>query len=377
MANKKESHVVSGSVAVENTAQILWGALLLLYLAFGGQQLLHSGPVLAVFGASAAAALLELWLRRIGWRGLLAYDMVVWTVLLTAMVVVTGGRSSELWIAYLLMSLTAPTVERPLLCYGLLGFNSLLYALVYLLVNPHQAPLVWPLMVMRIGLFFLVAYVMERFVGREIRLRRQRVAELTGARDAERKRIAQELHDWLGQGIAAPLFKMEMAARHPERAPDSLAEAAAMLRRSHGDLRRLMEDLHPHLLEQMGLADALRAYVETWSIESAIHASYLSEGQAAPPPDRALAAYRMVQEALTNVWTHSGATTAQVQVTLAPGLIRLRVRDNGNAPTGVSGRGAAPGRGITGMRERAEATGGRFSIHTDETGTTVEALLRW
>lgn len=362
-------------IPVENRAQILWGALILLYLAFGGRDYLHTWPVLSVFGASAAAALLELYLRRIQWRWLLAYDLAVWTVLLTAMVAVTGGRSSELWPAYLLMSLTAPTVARPALSYSLLAVNSLLYALAYRSINPDGTALVWPLLIMRIGLFFLVAYVMDRFVGREIALRRARVAELTQARDAERKRVAQEIHDWLGEGITAPLLKLELAARHPERAPAAIAEAAAILRRSHTDLRRLMEDLHPHLLEQMGLSGALYAYVQTWSAESGIAAVFQGEGQAAPPPDRALAAYRIAQEALTNALKHSGATRVDILLSLAPGLIRLAVTDNGRGLP--SKRGAGPGRGIAGMRDRAEAAGGRLQVASGQRGTRIEATLRW
>ena len=373
-------------VPVENVAEIVWGFLLVVYLVGAARPEYLAPQVLAVFGLSAVAAMLELWLRRNSWRHLVLFDSLVWTVLLSAMVAVTGGRGSEVWPAYMLMSLTVPSVGRPLLHYGLMGVNSLLYAAVYLWINPDDAPFVPALLIMRIGLFFLVTYVVDRSMARERAARQAaveaaegRVGELVSARDAERRRVAGDIHDWLGTGIVAPMRKLELALRAPDQAAGQqrVGEALESLRRSHEELRRLMENLHPHLLEQMGVTEALRAYVRQWGEEHEIETEFRGDDGPPLPPDVALAAYRILQEALNNAAKHASPGRVCVELRLRAGGAVLSVTDDGAGFETPAAAARRPGgRGLTGMSERAAVFGGTVTVRSAPgRGTTVIAEL--
>lgn len=354
------------TIPVENVAEIGWGILLVAYLVTAGRPEYRLLPVAVVFGASAAAALLDLYLRYRRWPGVLVYDSAVWSLLIPAMVAVTGGRSSEAWPAYLLMALTAPSLGRPVSHYGLMGLAALTYGGVYTLVNPYGAPFDGGLLLLRVGLFFLVTYVVDLAMARERRAIQDRVSELVAARDAERRRVAGEIHDWLGAGIIAPIRKLESALRAPEHR-EQTAQAIGMLQRSHQELRRVMEALHPHLLEQMGLVEALRAYLTDWGQEQSIATRFSAQSGPEPPAAVALGVYRILQEALNNAARHAGASLVSVSVQAGPSGIALTVTDDG---TGFS-PGRAPGRGLPGMAERAEALGGQLAVASRVGGGTV------
>ncbi|MFZ5827229.1 MAG: sensor histidine kinase [Bacillota bacterium] len=369
-------------IPVENVAQIAWGVLVVVYLVAAGRVDLLRPEVVVVFALSAFAAFLELYLRRIEWPYIIAYDCVVWSVLLTSMVLVTGGRGSEVWPAYILMSLTAPVVMRREAPYLLLGTNAAVYVLVYLVHNPFGVPLDLGLLVLRIGTIFLVAYVVDRFSSRErkatqraIQMAHNRVTELVQARDAERSRIAGDIHDWLGTGIVAPMRKLEMAVRtaDPEQVKLRVEEAVDLLRRSHAELRRVMENLHPHLLEQMGLAEGLRAYLQEWGEEHGVAVDYIVEAGPEPPAELALAVFRIQQEALNNAAKHAAATRVSMRLILQPDRVRLLVSDDGR---GFLAAGRHGGRGLATMRERASMFGGTVMIRSfPGQGTTVDADL--
>lgn len=368
-------------VPVENVAEILWGVVVVVYLLTSGNPYFLRWPAAVVFALCAVAALVDLYLRKIDWRYLLAYDSLVWSVLLSGMVAVTGGRGSELWPAYLMMSLTAPSAPSRRVPYLLLGLNSLFYALIYLLHNPLGTPLNLGLLALRVGLFLLVAYVVDRSMSREraanreaVRLAQGRVGELVQARDAERRRVAGDIHDWLGTGIIAPMRKLELALRTDDLSlvRQRVEEAAEGLRRSHTELRRLMENLHPHLLEQMGLTEALRAYLQEWGDEVGVATELVKEPGPEPGAEVALALFRIQQEALNNVAKHAQARRVTVRLILHPTDIRLLISDDG---VGVAG-GRPGGRGLTGMRERAALFGGTLTITTaPNQGTTIAAHL--
>lgn len=379
------------SVPVENMAEIIWGALLVGYLAFGKNPLFLRPTVLVVFILSGSAAFVELYLRKINWRYLLAYDTVVWTILLSTMVAVTGGRGSELWPAYLLMSLTAPAVDSRSYPYALLAVNSVGYGLIYYCWNPSATPLEPSLLGMRIGLFFLVAWVVDRSMMRERKANRLavaavegRVTELTETRDNERRRIASDIHDWLGTGIVAPIRQLELAQRAPtaEAAQSRIQEAIQILTRSHSELRRVMEDLHPHLLEQMGLADALHAYLTQWGGEHQLQTSFTVTTGPEPANQLAVTLFRILQESLNNCAKHSGAASVQVTLHVGPEEIVLSIQDDGHgfdlAQAGIQAhdRPVGSGRGLTGMRERTAVYGGTFQVDSEPgQGTTIQVRL--
>lgn len=371
-------------VPVENVAEIVWGILVVIYLLASGRPEFMKPPVLTVFSLCAIGALFELYLRKIKWPYVIWYDSVVWSVLLSGMVVVTGGRGSEVWPAYILMSLTAPSVGYRYLPYILLSVNTLFYVVVYLFHNPMGVPFDLGLLVLRIGSIFLVAYVVDRSMSREraanekaVHLAVSRVSELVQARDAERQRIAGEIHDWLGTGIVAPLRKLEMAMLTSEtgQVHQRVGEAMDGLRRAHADLRRVMENLHPHLLEQMGLAEGLQAYLQQWGEECGVAVEYALEPGPEPPPAVVLAIFRIQQEALNNCAKHAEADRVSVRLILQPDRVRLLVSDDGQ---GFDGTGRPGGRGLAGMQERAAIFGGRVAVLSRPgQGTMVDAELPW
>lgn len=376
---------------VENVAEIVWGALLVGYLVFSGDPAFLKPTVLVVFLLSGSAALVEIYLRKVRWHYLLAFDTIVWTILLSAMVIVTGGRSSEVWPAYLLMSLTAPSVDGQTYAYLLLAANSALYALVYLVWNPAGGPLDLGLLGMRIGLFFLVTWVVDRSMMRErkaneaiVAVMAKRVTELTEARDAERRRVASDIHDWLGTGIIAPIRKLELAQRAPtpEAAGARVAEAIQILTRSHSELRRVMEDLHPHLLEQMGLAGALEAYLTQWGEEHQISTEFSVTPGPEPASELALTLFRILQESLNNVSKHANATRVRVALRIAIDQINLVIEDDGQGFVENQHQPWADfvpirsGRGLTGMRERAVIWGGSLMVQSSPgEGTRIEIRI--
>lgn len=220
---------------------------------------------------------------------------------------------------------------------------------------------------------------------------KRRLAErVVSLQDVERKEIARELHDEFGPY----LFALRAHASALTRIADA-GEPNAASSRKHGNAileqvnslqqsnRRVLERLRPVGLTELGLGEALGALLRLWreshpdvAIAAAISPSLGATGETAD-----LTIYRIVQEALTNVFRHAGAT--QVDVTVEPALSAgtgthggracalVRVRDNGS--------GLPPdhklGFGLTGMRERILALGGTLAVASDEGGVTVEALV--
>lgn len=201
-------------------------------------------------------------------------------------------------------------------------------------------------------------------VRREVwaREREERAAAEKRRADEERLRIARELHDVLAHSISVINVQagvgLALLDTDPEQARSALTTIKAASKEALGEVRQVLDTLRtpgdaprapapgldrlPELVEQAA-STGLRVEVET-------------EGErAALPPGTDLAAFRIVQEALTNVVRHSGSRTARVRITYAPGRLGLRIDDKGPA-TGSDAGGS--GRGLVGMRERAAALGG-------------------
>jgi two-component system sensor histidine kinase UhpB len=224
-------------------------------------------------------------------------------------------------------------------------------------------------------------------LGDAVEERRQLAERAVSLQDAERKEIAQELHDEFGPY----LFALRAHVSSLMRIADGSAPDREVLRR-HGDAileqvnalqqfnRRVLEKLRPVGLAELGLREAIGALVRLWReshpgvmIETAISHSLGETGETAD-----LTIYRTVQEALTNVFRHAGATSVNVTVeparqlaSVGRGCALVRVRDNGN--------GLKPdtklGLGLTGMRERIAALGGTLTVGSSDTGVVVEALV--
>jgi two-component system sensor histidine kinase UhpB len=214
---------------------------------------------------------------------------------------------------------------------------------------------------------------------------RELSVKLLQTQDEERRRIARELHDGVGQLLAA--MSMNISLIDAERAklgPEALKAVEANLKLiddAGQEIRTMSHLLHPPLLDEVGLDSALRWYVDGFAERSKISVDL----QLAPgfskglPRDFALSLFRIVQECLTNIHRHSGSLSAFVAVERSANAIALTVNDQGRgmAPD-LQARiatGESSGVGFRGMRERIRQFGGRLEVSSDENGTRILAVL--
>ncbi|MCK9247583.1 MAG: sensor histidine kinase [Solirubrobacteraceae bacterium] len=201
-----------------------------------------------------------------------------------------------------------------------------------------------------------------------VRFREERRASdrrMVAAQEAERRRIARELHDELGQTLTALSLQI---GRAPIDA-DARAPLAQTVGRALDEVRELARRLRPEALDDLGLVNALIALGTRVSEESGLPIDRrISSPLPSLPPDVELAIYRIAQEALTNVIRHAGATRAAVDLGVRGDRLVLVVEDDGR---GHGGPGR-PGGGIDGMRERADLVGATLDIaRRPEGGTRV------
>lgn len=193
--------------------------------------------------------------------------------------------------------------------------------------------------------------------------------------EEERQRIARELHDGVGQALTALQIALELAGRQPEAATTHLASARALAEESLAEIRAAVFALRPAGLDgEGGLEAALRGCVERFELGSRTPASFRCEGSLANvPEDAALALLRILQEALTNVSRHAGASEVGVLVRANGDVVRLEVSDDGRGlPEGDASRGF----GLRGMSERASFLGGALGASGREgEGTTIVVEL--
>ena len=214
------------------------------------------------------------------------------------------------------------------------------------------------------------------------RLRSDLIKKLMSAYEDERRRIARELHDDTGQSLTALILNVEMLRTLAERAQPTLVEELDRLKSlaeaTLEEVRKLIYDLRPTILDDLGLAAALRWYVHHQLEARGLAVDLKLElGDARLDPVVETAAFRIAQEALWNVVKHAAATRVEVALTLSNGRLRLRVRDNGRGFE--SRRRLDPltgGAGLDGMEERATLLGGVVRItSTPDAGTDVVAEL--
>jgi signal transduction histidine kinase len=195
--------------------------------------------------------------------------------------------------------------------------------------------------------------------------------------DQERRKIARELHDSLGQELTAA--KMTVDGIRAVEAQEQVAEASGRIARVLQQVRTISHLLHPPLLEELGLESALRWYLEGLTKRSGIEISLDVQAPDSPRPAPELenAIYRIVQEALTNVFRHSGARKASVTLLRDNRHITVRVRDDGKGLTErtVRFQPGSVGVGIGGMRQRAKEFGGQLRLQNTRPGTLVEITI--
>jgi two-component system, NarL family, sensor histidine kinase UhpB len=196
--------------------------------------------------------------------------------------------------------------------------------------------------------------------------RRESGRRALAAQESERKRIAAELHDEVGQSMTGVLLLLDQVAREvPDERRGVIAEAQEATRKSVDEARRIAQELRPELLEHLGLVSALKSLATRLTEQAGLELEW-DFAHALPrlTPDAELALFRVAQESLTNVARHAQAS--RVWLSLQPGResVVLRVVDDGR---GMNGRGANGG-GLRGMRERAVLVGAALAIKPARTG---------
>ena len=222
----------------------------------------------------------------------------------------------------------------------------------------------------------------------EVKRTQQDLARLSSrliqVQDEERRAIARELHDTTAQNLLAIVLNAarlrEPMAVAGEPALRVLAETLDLSEQCLQQVRTLSYLLHPPLLDEMGLASALRWFARGFTERSNIDVKVnLVEDSGLPlPPEIATALFRVAQEALSNVHRHSGSATALITLRQHDDVIRLEVADRGRGlkgPIGGSEGVQAMGVGVSGMRVRLEQLGGRLEIESDVSGTCVVATV--
>jgi len=209
---------------------------------------------------------------------------------------------------------------------------------------------------------------------------RQLYASLQTAREEERRRLARELHDDLGQRVTALRMDLDwVESRLPVTTPllpAKMANVSVQIDDLTDSIRRLIEDMRPGMLDVLGLVAAVEDYVDKFVARTGIGCELITGGDEIKVNDEiGIGIFRIVQEALNNVQKYAQATRASVRLQQSSDQITLTVEDNGVGLPKTTDEGLA-GFGVRGMNERVAIMGGRFSITSPpDHGVRIEAVI--
>jgi signal transduction histidine kinase len=254
---------------------------------------------------------------------------------------------------------------------------------------------IWWTSALAVAVGFVVALLAGRYIGRlEAWIRHQHAqerehkrelqrlsAELEDARESERRTIARDLHDEIGQALMTIKLDLAVVDRSGQvsGAPaEALGEARVSTDLAICTVRDLSQLLHPPMLDDFGLAVTLQAYVHAFSERSGVRTELvLDRMEARVPSDVEVCAYRIVQEALTNVAKHAAATSCRVFLHRLPHSLLVTVEDDGRGIAATNGNQAEKRRGVglVSVRERVARAGGTVSLESAGRGTRVTVEL--
>ncbi len=206
-------------------------------------------------------------------------------------------------------------------------------------------------------------------------------ARLVHLQDQERRRIARELHDGLGQYLMALKINLEKLSSRSNGDGAAWAESHEILEHCISETRTISYLLHPPMLDDVGLASAAEWYVEGFAKRSGIQAKLvIAPGFDRPPKDIELGIFRVLQESLTNVHRHSGSKAVEIRLFRNGHDVCVAVTDYGHGlPPELlkefQETGSHAGVGLSGMRQRVNELGGGFEIVSNEKSTTVTASI--
>ncbi len=212
---------------------------------------------------------------------------------------------------------------------------------------------------------------------------RRLTSRLLELQDEERRRIARELHDSIGQMLAAVSMNLSAARADIDRLTKTtatLTDSEDLVQEMCKEVRTISHLLHPPLLDEAGLASALPWYTEGFARRSKISVNLdCPDDFGRIPREMETAIFRLVQECLTNIHRHSGSPTAKIRLHRSNHEVVIQVEDKGKGipseKLGSMTSAGTPGVGITGMKERVRQLGGTLEIGSDQSGTKIVARL--
>jgi two-component system, NarL family, sensor kinase len=207
---------------------------------------------------------------------------------------------------------------------------------------------------------------------------RQLSARLLHIQDEERRRIARELHDSLGQYLTAAKINVDILMGSPEEVSrEMLGEARELIEQALAETRTLSHLLHPPLLDEAGFDSAAHWYVDGFAKRSGIQVSLdIAADLQRLPSAVEIALFRVLQESLTNVHRHSGSDSVEIRLHRNHSDVELHITDHGRGlPPDVLQRfettGSNVGIGLAGMRERVKELGGQMKLRSAPDGTVL------
>jgi len=213
---------------------------------------------------------------------------------------------------------------------------------------------------------------------------RELTARLLQLQDDERRRFARELHDSVGQTLAALAMNLASAEADIEKLLNTartLSDSTAMVQDMSKEIRTISHLLHPPLLDEAGLSSALRWYIQGFVERSGIEVDLsLADDFGRLPRELETTIFRVVQECLTNIHRHSGSPIAIIRLVRSDRLVRVEIEDKGKGipqekRTEMTSSGTV-GVGIRGMRERVRQLGGTLDIESAENGRGTLVVAR-
>jgi len=198
--------------------------------------------------------------------------------------------------------------------------------------------------------------------------------------DEERRGIARELHDSVGQLLAAITMNLASVRKETFGLNSSLSavldDSAVMVEQVSKEIRTISHLLHPPLLDVAGLCSAIRWYVDGFAERSRIRVELnMPTDLGRLTTDAEIAIFRVVQECLTNVYRHSGSDSCAVTLVRTDDVLRLEIRDEGRGLPKAGKKPGSSGVGLRGMQERLRQLGGTLLFESSDSGTTVTATV--
>jgi signal transduction histidine kinase len=231
-----------------------------------------------------------------------------------------------------------------------------------------------------LGIFGSVMQLSDR-VRQQVSELRRLAAHLERAREEERTHIARELHDELGQELTAMRYTLGLLRKRHERDPSSIGQNLddfeALLARTTTTARHIVSELRPRILDDLGLVAAVEWLVDKTRERTGLTCELTTSAPTLDvSPNVSVAAFRIVQESLTNVARHARADRVGVGLSVEDQMLQIVVRDNGVGLSPSRRTAGERGMGLLGMTERAEGLGGELTIESSpEAGTTVRVRI--